>query len=397
MGYVEKICGDNFSFYRRGKGLLLRVSIELTERCNNNCAHCYINLSPDDKEAKKKEITFAEIKRIGDEAVSMGCLYFRLTGGEPLLRDDFADIYLYLKRKGVKISLATNGTLIDAQLVSLFRKYPPGEVEVSIYGLNEKTYEAVTQKPGSFDAFMRGINLLKENGIFFTLKVACLPQNFSEIKEMRKFAQSLTGRKLATVVKLNLRARFNQSDRRRELIERRRLPSDKVMEVIKQDEEGYRKDMEGFLRKFLRVPQSDRLFSCGAGVDGCHIDAYNNFQLCLLLRHPDCVYNLREGSLKEAWEKFVPQVREMKVTNGKYRERCQRCFLKALCDQCPAWSWMEYGVLDEPVDYLCEIAHREAVFLGLLREGEKAWEVKDSEQRLSAVLHRWGNYPCNSQ
>ena len=388
MTYTEKIPVDRFPLWQKmkNKGRLSHVSMELTERCNNNCVHCYINLAADDKEANKKEITFAEIKKIADEAAKMGCLSWHLTGGEPLLREDFSDIYLYLKRKGMRVTLFTNATLISSKIAHLFKKYPPQDIEVSIYGLSQETYEAVTRNPGSFDAFMQGINFLKKNGIPFTLKAAVLPQNFHEIKEMRDFAKSFTGQPLGVVLKLNLGSRFNGGSKR-DLIKKLRLPPDKVIQVLKQDEKRYRKDMERFCQKFLGAPGDDRLFICGAGVGGCHVDAYNNFQLCLLLRQPDCVYSLREGSFKEAWEKFAPQVREIKANNKKYQEKCQQCFLKSFCEQCPAWSWMEHGILDEPVDYLCEIAHTEAVWLGLLKEGEKAWEVgtKDEAKR-PAVL-----------
>jgi len=376
MAYIEKANIDHFSLWEKmkNKGLLSQMSMELTERCNNNCIHCYINLPADDKEAKKKEITLEEIKAIVDEAARMGCLFWHLTGGEPFLREDFPDIYLYLKRKGMRVTLFTNATLINSETTSLFKKYPPQNLEVSIYGLSQKTYEAVTRNPGSFNAFRRGINLLKENDISFTFKAAVLPQNFQEINEMRDFAQSLTGKPLGVVLKLNLGSRFNNG-RKRDRIEKLRLPSDKVTEVLKQDEKRYRKDIERFCQKFLGAPGDNLLFICGAGVGGSHIDAYNNFQLCMLLRHPDCVYSLREGNFKEAWEKFIPQVREIRASNEKYKEKCQRCFLKSFCEQCPAWSWMEHGVLDEPVDYLCGIAHAEAVWLGLLNKGEKAWEV----------------------
>ena len=388
MAYIEKINVDRFLFWSKikNKGYLFQVSMELTERCNNNCLHCYINLSANDEEAKKKEITFEEIKVVVDEAAEMGCLSWHLTGGEPLLREDFSDIYLYLKKKGMRITLFTNATLISSEMANLFKKYPPQSLEVSIYGLSQKTYEAVTRNPGSFDAFKQGINLLEENHIPFTLKTAALPQNFHEIEEMRGFAQSLTGQHLGVVLQLNLGSKCGEGSKKNR-IKKLRLPPKKVIEVLKQDEKRYRKDIEGFCQKFLGVPKDDHLFSCGAGIGGCHIDAYNNFQLCILLRHPDCVYSLRKGNFKDAWGKFVSQVREIRVNNEKYREKCQRCFLKSFCEQCPAWSWMEHGVLDEPVEYLCEIAHAEAVWLGLLKKGEKAWKVgvRNETKRLAAL------------
>lgn len=376
MAYIEKIDLMSFCLWEKmkDKGYLSQVSMELTERCNNDCVHCYINLPADDEEAKKKEITFEEIRAIVDEAAKMGCLFWHLSGGEPLLREDFSNIYLYLKKKGMRVTLFTNATLINSQTASLFKKYPPQDIEVSIYGLSQRTYEAITRNLGSFDAFKQGINLLKENHIPFIVKTAALPQNFHEIKEMRGFAQSLTGRHLGMVLQLNLGSKFDDA-KGRTRIKKLRLPSDKMMEVLKQDERRYRKGMEEFCQRFLGAPRDDQLFICGAGVGGCHIDAYNNFQLCMLLRHPDCIYSLREGSFKEAREKFIPQVRERRASNKKYQEKCKRCFLKSFCEQCPAWSWMEHGVLDEPVEYLCEIAHTEAVWLGLLKEGEKAWKV----------------------
>ncbi len=388
MGHIEKINLDRFPLWQKvkDKGLLSQVSMELTQRCNNNCVHCYINLPADDKEAKKKEITFSEIRGIAGEAAKMGCLSWHLTGGEPLLRKDFSDIYLYLKRKGMRVTLSTNATLISSKITNLFKKYPLQGLGVSMYGFNEKTYEAVTRCPGSFDAFRQGINLLKENGIPFTLKTAALPQNFHEINKMRDFAQSLTGQPLGVVLKLNRGSIFN-SGSKREHIKKLRLPPEKVIQVLKRDEKRYRKDIERFCQKFLGAPGDNRLLICGAGVGGCHIDAYNNFQLCMLLRHPDCVYSLREGNFKEAWEKFVPKVREIRANNEKYQEKCQQCFLKSFCEQCPAWSWMEYGVLDEPVEYLCELAHVEAVWLGLLNKKEKVWEVgiKDGAKRPAAL------------
>jgi radical SAM protein with 4Fe4S-binding SPASM domain len=132
--------------------------------------------------------------------------------------------------------------------------------------------------------------------------------------------------------------------------------------------------MREFCGKFMGSP-GDRLFACGLGHGTC-VDAYGQFQLCLPLRHPDTVYDLRAGSLKDALTSFFPQLRKARVENPDYLTRCARCFLKGLCEQCPAKSWMEHGTLDTPVEYLCAMAHAQARYLGLLAEGENAWEVR---------------------
>lgn len=83
----------------RGDRALLSLVLELTPRCNNNCVHCYINKPATDAKVQARELTFQHIKAIIDEAASLGVLWVLLSGGEPLLRPDFKDIYLYLKKR----------------------------------------------------------------------------------------------------------------------------------------------------------------------------------------------------------------------------------------------------------------------------------------------------------
>ena len=84
-------------------------------------------------------------------------------------------------------------------------------------------------------------------------------------------------------------------------------------------------------------------------------------------------------------DNFFPDFRTIEATNPDYLERCARCFLKGLCEQCPAKSWSEHGTLDTPVEYLCQIAHVRARDLGLLSEGENAWDVMDWQARIKAL------------
>ena len=63
-------------------------------------------------------------------------------------------------------------------------------------------------------------------------------------------------------------------------------------------------------------------------------------------------------------------------------------FLKSFCEQCPARSWEEHGTLDTPVEYCCEVAHVLARSLGLIKSGEKGWEIRDYRERIKEFVNR---------
>jgi molybdenum cofactor biosynthesis enzyme MoaA len=84
--YVEQVSADQGGLWQTGGPLLGQLDIELTERCNNNCIHCCINLPMDDVAARQREMTTDEVKSVLTEATALGCLSVRFTGGEPLLR-----------------------------------------------------------------------------------------------------------------------------------------------------------------------------------------------------------------------------------------------------------------------------------------------------------------------
>jgi radical SAM protein with 4Fe4S-binding SPASM domain len=145
--------------------------------------------------------------------------------------------------------------------------------------------------------------------------------------------------------------------------------------------------MKQFCAKFMAA-SGENIFCCGSGMGGASVDAYGVLQPCLLLRHPDVVYDLEKGSLRDAMENFFPAMRRRKSDNAEYLVRCARCFLKGLCEQCPAKSWMEHGTLDTPVEYHCNIAHLQARFMGLIGENELAWEVVDGKSRVEKFVNQ---------
>lgn len=390
QSYVTNQRIDESSLWKDKRLLLGRLDIELTERCNNNCLHCYINLPADNPAVKKRELSTDDLKKILSEAVSLGCLVVRFTGGEPLLREDFEELYLFARKSGLKVLLFTNATLITVDLIALFTRIPPLEkIEVTVYGIEKSSYEAVSGVPGSFKAARRGMNLLLENKIPFVVKGVFLPSNKDEIDEFESWASTIPWMDKPPSYSMFLDLRCRRDGEKNQLIKNLRVSPEEGMKVLTRRRDEYVKEMQQFCSKFTG-PGGEELFSCGSGADSGCVDAYGYFQPCLLLRHPDTVYNLKTGSLKDALTNFFPKLRQMKAIDPGYLSRCAQCFLKGFCEQCPAKSWMEYGTLDTPVEYFCKVAHAQARFLRLIEEDEKAWEVENWEGRIESFVKKRG-------
>jgi radical SAM protein with 4Fe4S-binding SPASM domain len=383
VNYAEQARVDHFAPSRAKLG---QLDIELTERCNNDCIHCCVNLPESDRAALRDEMSTAAVMRVLDEAAALGVLDLRFTGGEPLVRTDFRDIYLHARRLGLRVLLFTNARLISDELARLFARVPPLlPIEVSVYGMKRESYEAVSRQAGSFEEYRRGLDLLGAHGVPFVVKTASLPPNREESYAFREWASALpemTGSPDVAIF-LDLRQRRDSEEKNRRIRALRLHPARGLALLRSMSGEDLSR-MRQFCARFMGAP-GPRLFPCGAGL-GIAVDAFGRAQPCLSLRAPELSYDLLRGSLAEALSDFFPKVRAMEATNPDYLERCARCFLKGLCEQCPAKSWAEHGTLDTPVEYWCDIAHEEARELGLLGPGEKAWQVADAGARVARLV-----------
>lgn len=348
----------------RSKRNLTSIDLEITARCNNNCRHCYINLPAGSKSAKEEELSLEEIKGIVDEAVSLGAIWCLVTGGEPLLREDFFDIYLYLKRKGLLVRVFTNAVLIREEHVRFFKKYPPRDIEVSVYGVTEETYERVTRRPGSFNAFMRGLNLLLENGIKVRFKAMALRSNYREMPEITRFCRERTKDYFRFDPLLHLR--YDGDPLRNEEIKSERLSPEEMVALERSDPErsqAMEERSDKFIIPDLSHTKCNHLFHCGAGTSGFCLSYNGIFRLCSSLWHPDCIYDLKKGSLTDAWNNFVPQVRDMRSNKSAFLETCRVCPIVNLCLWCPANAYLETGEMDAFINYFCQVAHARAEVL----------------------------------
>ncbi|MDD5155133.1 MAG: radical SAM protein [Candidatus Omnitrophica bacterium] len=361
--FVSNVSLHDFSLWEkiRNERKILAFDLEITARCNNNCRHCYVNLPADDKKARESELSPAGIKSIAGQAIDLGALWCLITGGEPLLREDFLDIYLYLKQKGLLVSVFTNATLISDKHIQVFKKYPPRNIEVTVYGVTKETYERVTRKPGSFDAFMRGLNLLLKNGIKVRFKAMALRSNVRELPRIAQFCRERTKDYFRFDPLLHLR--FDGDAKRNSEIRSERLSAQEIVEIEEADSErseALKKGCDKLIMPETEHINCNHLFYCGTGNGSFTVSHDGYFLLCSSLRHPGCIFSLKKTPLSEISKDFVLKVRDMRSNRREFLDKCRKCGLFNLCLWCPAHSHLETGELDKPVEYFCEVAHARA-------------------------------------
>ena len=318
-------------------------SIDLTNRCNLGCVHCYIRES-----SAADEMSTDQVKRIIDEIAAAGCLWLLLTGGEPLLRSDFQEIYLHARKKGMLINLFTNATLITEEIADFLAEWTPFAVEVSIYGMSEETYESVTGVSRAYERCLKGIRLLHERKIPLRLKSVILNRNHHELRDMMQLAGSLG---VEFRYDTNIHGRV---DGGKDPCSYRLSPED----VVRLD--FYDRRRISALREFVDYASSisidkEHLFHCGAGLNSFHVGADGRLYLCMMFRAES--YDLSRGTFAEGWNGFIHDLRYQKASGG---QKCTSCEHYFLCGQCPAWGQLETDDKLEVSEFLCKLAHLRA-------------------------------------
>lgn len=154
MNIIEDNSSDNIS---RNK----IASFEITHRCNLKCIHCCIDA--DGVISDKKDLNTQEVKLVLDKLIEWNPQRIMLSGGEPMLRNDFIEILQYLKdRYDGEITLSTNGTFINENNVDIISKCVT-QVDISLDGIDEETC-SIIRGPGVFHKVINNIKLLQNTG-----------------------------------------------------------------------------------------------------------------------------------------------------------------------------------------------------------------------------------------
>lgn len=318
---------------------LYSVIFEITPKCNFNCVHCYLY-----DHHCSQELPYDEIIRIIDILYEKEVLFITFTGGEIFTRKDFLDIYLYAKRKGFIIELYTNGALIDDNIISVLKSYPPLLVDISLYGSCEETYQKVTGVSGAFEKILCNIRALLDSNIRVSLKAPVIDVYFSELPAIKEIAQSFnipfrTGFEIFPTIDNDdsiqqhavpmadaLQFEFTQFPKKS-----RTFGDDKEVEIVD-------------LRK------ERPLFRCKLGRASCAIDFEGKMCPCMSFRYAG--KKLTMENFDSLWESFS-QYPKMKAAPSY---KCLTCEAYDYCDICPAMMQSVHGDFEYVDKHFCQSA-----------------------------------------
>ena len=322
----------------------LYATAELTWRCNFRCVHCY----QEGLRNRHHELSTAEWKRLLDELADLGCLFLTLTGGEPLLRRDYAEIYTHAIERGFLVTVFTNGAKVEPELLALWARLPPRKVEITLYGMSAETYQAVTGRADGFTRALAAVDAISALGIRLELKVPVMRPLIADIPAMQAFADA-RGLPLRTDTSLFPRLDGN--------------PAPLAYRLTPEESVAFRREAPYFAEELdacFGTPRDigEKVYVCGAGANALNIDPSGHIEPCVIARGASIDW--REVGAKTAWEMLAPEAARTHTDDAG----CGTCSSRGGCSRCPGLSWMETGGIEGRVDHHCQITSLKLKILG---------------------------------
>ena len=339
--YLEKI------FAKTPK--MLKCQIEITNKCNERCIHCYIP-----HKIKIHTIDDNIFYRTLDELDRLGIVSLGISGGEPMLHPHFKEFMIAVKKLNINITLLTNLTLLTDEYIELF-KDSRITVLPSLYSLNESHHDYITKLPGSYKKTMDGIIKLRDNNIPVQINCPLMKANQDDYLELIRWAK-----KLNIIVKTD-DCLIARSDRSTDNLENRIDLADipRIIDDLLEENETFKQiiSAEDYETQCERLFKDEQGKWCGVGITCCAIDAECNVCPCPSWADYNCG-NLNNESLISIWQNSEV-FRYLRSLSKKDFVKCNTCKDKAFCAVCMAKNANE-SPSKSPLDvsaYCCELAH----------------------------------------
>lgn len=164
-----------------------RMDLAVTYRCNNNCAHCY-----NARERNYPELDTAQWKKIIDRLWDLGIPHLVITGGEPTLRTDLAELIQYAEQKGFITGLNTNGRkLADPAFLQKLVDAGLDHVQITLESHRAEIHDEMVLAKGAWQETVQGIKNVVNSRLYFMTNTTLLQNNHKDLQELLNFSKEL--------------------------------------------------------------------------------------------------------------------------------------------------------------------------------------------------------------
>lgn len=334
-------------------------TFELTVRCNLKCKMClFRHDDSENEEIIKNERTAEEWIDMARQVAEAGTFNLLITGGEPMLRKDFCEIYEGIYKQGFMLTLYTNATLVTPKIMETLRKYPPHRIGVTIYGASEETYEEVCGNGKAFNRVIEGMKLLSTLPSILEFRTTIIKDNYDEVDAIedlvhREFGEDKT---LTQTRMVNKAVRGACAD----VDSCRLLPEDNVRIFLRRGfnklENLVGKDRFDIKKAKLEITEGDSqhsskeiisLFGCDAGMKSYAISWDGKLIGCQMLGKFFTQPFI--NTFRKSWEEYPERTEVIKLN-----DKCVSCKNSNLCLCCYATRYAETGDLGGCPKYACD-------------------------------------------
>lgn len=346
----------------------INATLELTLRCNLKCKMCmFRHSSQDDILLAEGELTASQWADIAKQLWDAGTLNILFTGGEPMLRKDFCEIYSSFYRLGFLVTLYTNATMVTEEIMQTLQKYPPHRIGITLYGASNQTYQNLCGCKDGFDRALQGAKSLATLPSVLEFRTTLVQDNYQDIENITQLVEKEFGLPVthSNTVFQSVRGGCMP------VADCRLTPEQTVDMTINRTISRVRELLPPERREQVELRLADpqpnctaeepkyTLLGCNGGMDNVTITWDGKLLGCQLLGNfsTDAV----KLGVAKAWEEWPYTVRLPKVNS-----ECSTCPHVSLCQVCPGVRMAECGNLHDRPDYICKITKQL-----VLRKGEK--------------------------
>lgn len=317
-------------------GVPLSVHLDLTYRCNERCVHCY--LDHDDH----GEMTTAEIFDLLAQLADAQVFFLTLSGGEVLMRRDFFAIVEKARQLLFNVKVKTNGVMVRESEAARLRELGVEQVQISVYSHRPEIHDSITKLPGSLERTLRGIRVLKSQGLKVSISNVVMSTNFADQRGVMMLAREL-GAEYTLDPTITPKLDGDTS------VLTLRIPGGELNQIFHDPE------LVGNVEEFCAPPPPPgedvmQGLPCSAGHTACYISPYGDVFPCVQFPLP--TGNVRRQKFIDIW-RDSPQLEEVRSIRAKDLPTCSTCAHVGTCTRCPGLAYME-GNMRGPSTADCE-------------------------------------------